>query len=69
MYVSSFNSKIGRLWIGADDNFLLVEANMNAFKQVLVTDTALWGGDLWLVFLPHKTDADFFCIFLFYGTN
>ena len=24
MYVSSFNSKIGRLWLGADDNFLLV---------------------------------------------
>ena len=42
-----------------DDNFLSVEANVDAFMQVLVTDTTLWGGDLWLVFLPNESDAEF----------
>ena len=40
-----------------DDNFLSVEANVDAFMQVIVTDTALWGGDLWLVFLPNESEA------------
>ena len=42
-----------------DDDFVSVEANLNAFMQVMVTDTALWGGDLWLVFLPNESDAEF----------
>ena len=42
-----------------DDNFLSVEANVTAFRQVIVTDTALWGGDLWLAFLPTEYDDDF----------
>ena len=42
-----------------DDNFLSVEANVNAFMQVVVTDTTLWGGELWQVFLPNESDADF----------
>ena len=42
-----------------DDDFISVEANVDAFMQVMVTDTALWGGDLWLVFLPNESDAEF----------
>ena len=42
-----------------DDDFISIEANVDAFMQVMVTDTALWGGELWLVFLPNKSDAEF----------
>ena len=42
-----------------DDNFLGVQANRDALMMVVVTDTTLWGGDLWLAFLPNENDADF----------
>ena len=42
-----------------DREFLSVQENIDAFMQVMVTDTALWGGDLWLVFLPHESDDEF----------
>ena len=42
-----------------DEKFIAVEANIDAFMQVMVTDTALWGGDLWLAFLPTESDAEF----------
>ena len=42
-----------------DDDFISVEANVDAFMQVMVTDTALWGGDLWLAFLPNESDSEF----------
>ena len=42
-----------------DDNFIATEANTDALMQVIVADTTLWGGDLWLVFLPNESDAKF----------
>ena len=42
-----------------DDDFISVEANIDAFMQVMVSDTALWGGELWLAFLPTESDAEF----------
>ena len=42
-----------------DEEFLQNSTNIDAFMQVLVTDTALWGGDLRRVFLPNENDADF----------
>ena len=42
-----------------DDSFLSVEANVDAFMQVMVTDTVLWGGDLWMVFVPNESDNEF----------
>ena len=42
-----------------DDDFIAVEANTDALMQVMVTDTTLWGGDLWLAFLPNESDEKF----------
>lgn len=42
-----------------DQNFLADEKNAEAFMKVLVTDTTLWGGDLWLAFLPNESDEKF----------